>query len=155
MGSAGTPRKKTRLKMTQLISDSPVRQRSSARISDKKWLMAFSAPDGFDNYLERFGRAPLPPYIKRKKSMAPDQTNRPRALSDHLRQNRRLHRRANRRPSFFNRRPSHLAVQGRSNRADYTCMSALALSCRLKRRRLKIMSWKRNILRSAPRPRKK
>jgi S-adenosylmethionine:tRNA ribosyltransferase-isomerase len=46
-----------------------------ARLSDKKWLMAFSAQDGFDNYLERFGRAPLPPYIKRKKSVSPDQTN--------------------------------------------------------------------------------
>ena len=38
-----------------------------ARLSDKKWLMAFNAQDGFENYLERFGRAPLPPYIKRKK----------------------------------------------------------------------------------------
>ncbi len=44
-----------------------------ARLSDKKWLMAFNAQDGFENYLERFGRAPLPPYIKRKKSVAPDQ----------------------------------------------------------------------------------
>jgi len=46
-----------------------------SRLSDKKWLMAFSAQDGFENYLERFGRAPLPPYIKRKKSVAPDNTN--------------------------------------------------------------------------------
>ena len=46
-----------------------------ARVSDKKWLMRFSAVDGFDNYLARFGRAPLPPYIKRKKSLAPDPTN--------------------------------------------------------------------------------
>jgi len=45
------------------------------RLSDKKWLMAFNAQDGFENYLERFGRAPLPPYIKRKKSLAPDQTD--------------------------------------------------------------------------------
>jgi S-adenosylmethionine:tRNA ribosyltransferase-isomerase len=45
------------------------------RISDKKWLMAFSAADGFEKYLERFGRAPLPPYIKRKRSLAPDITN--------------------------------------------------------------------------------
>lgn len=43
-----------------------------ARASDKKWLMAFNAQDGFENYLQRFGRAPLPPYIKRKKSTAPD-----------------------------------------------------------------------------------
>lgn len=46
-----------------------------ARLSEKKWLMAMSAKDGFDNYLERFGRAPLPPYIKRRKSMDPDHTD--------------------------------------------------------------------------------
>lgn len=46
-----------------------------ARLSDKKWLMAMSAEDGFNNYLERFGRAPLPPYIKRRRSMTPDQTD--------------------------------------------------------------------------------
>ncbi len=46
-----------------------------ARFSDKKWLMAFSAANGFGNYLERFGRAPLPPYIKRKKSVGLDNTN--------------------------------------------------------------------------------
>lgn len=46
-----------------------------SRISDKKWLMSFNAADGFEHYLERFGRAPLPPYIKRKKSVAPDNTN--------------------------------------------------------------------------------
>ena len=46
-----------------------------SRISDKKWLMTFCAKGGFENYLERFGRAPLPPYIKRKKSADPDQTD--------------------------------------------------------------------------------
>ena len=46
-----------------------------ARLSDKKWLMSFNAADGFENYLERFGRAPLPPYIKRKKSIAPDSSD--------------------------------------------------------------------------------
>ena len=46
-----------------------------ARLTDKKWLMAFRAKNGFENYLERFGRAPLPPYIKRKKSADPDQTD--------------------------------------------------------------------------------
>jgi S-adenosylmethionine:tRNA ribosyltransferase-isomerase len=40
------------------------------RISDKKWLLEFSALDGFENYLNHFGRAPLPPYIKRKKNDA-------------------------------------------------------------------------------------
>ena len=45
-----------------------------SRITDKKWLMTFSAPDGFDRYVEQYGRAPLPPYIKRKKSVEPDRT---------------------------------------------------------------------------------
>ncbi len=45
-----------------------------ARLSDKKWLMAFQAANGFENYLEQFGRAPLPPYIKRKKSLDTDST---------------------------------------------------------------------------------
>ncbi len=43
-----------------------------ARVSDKKWLLEFFSPDGFDNYLEKFGRAPLPPYIKREKNVSPD-----------------------------------------------------------------------------------
>ncbi|MGD0280260.1 MAG: tRNA preQ1(34) S-adenosylmethionine ribosyltransferase-isomerase QueA [Smithella sp.] len=43
-----------------------------ARISDKKWLLKFFAPDGFDVYLNRFGRAPLPPYIKRNRNSGPD-----------------------------------------------------------------------------------
>jgi S-adenosylmethionine:tRNA ribosyltransferase-isomerase len=49
-----------------------------ARISDKKWLMEFFAPDGFDAYLNRYGRAPLPPYIKRKKTAEQDVTDRER-----------------------------------------------------------------------------
>ena len=49
-----------------------------ARISDKKWLLEFFAPDGFDAYLNQFGRAPLPPYIKRKKTAQPDVTDRER-----------------------------------------------------------------------------
>lgn len=45
------------------------------RLTDKKWLMTFSAAGGFDRYLEQYGRAPLPPYIKRKKSVEPDSTD--------------------------------------------------------------------------------
>jgi len=36
------------------------------RISDKKWLLEFSAPSGWENFINRFGQAPLPPYIRRK-----------------------------------------------------------------------------------------
>jgi S-adenosylmethionine:tRNA ribosyltransferase-isomerase len=49
-----------------------------ARISDKKWLVKFFAQDGFETYLNRFGRAPLPPYIKRKKNTEPDIIDRER-----------------------------------------------------------------------------
>ncbi len=49
-----------------------------ARISDKKWLLEFFAPEGFDSYLNLFGKAPLPPYIKRNKAAPPDATDRER-----------------------------------------------------------------------------
>ncbi len=49
-----------------------------ARISDKKWLLKFFAQDGFDAYLNLYGRAPLPPYIKRKKNTQPDIIDRER-----------------------------------------------------------------------------
>jgi S-adenosylmethionine:tRNA ribosyltransferase-isomerase len=39
-----------------------------ARISEKKWLLQFTCAGNFDEYVQSFGRAPLPPYIKRKKS---------------------------------------------------------------------------------------
>jgi S-adenosylmethionine:tRNA ribosyltransferase-isomerase len=48
------------------------------RISDKKWLLEFFAPDGFEAYLNCYGRAPLPPYIKRKKTAGQDVTDRER-----------------------------------------------------------------------------
>lgn len=35
------------------------------RLSDKKWAVTFSTNLTFDQFLEKFGRAPLPPYIKR------------------------------------------------------------------------------------------
>jgi S-adenosylmethionine:tRNA ribosyltransferase-isomerase len=40
------------------------------RISDKKWQITFILQTDFDQFLSRYGRAPLPPYIKRK----PDST---------------------------------------------------------------------------------
>jgi S-adenosylmethionine:tRNA ribosyltransferase-isomerase len=49
-----------------------------ARITEKKWLVEFFSPDGFESYLERYGRTPLPPYIKRKKTAAPDTLDRER-----------------------------------------------------------------------------
>lgn len=35
------------------------------RLSEKKWLLCFITTIPFPRYLERYGRAPLPPYIKR------------------------------------------------------------------------------------------
>ena len=39
------------------------------RISDKKWLLKFETEIEFDNFLEKHGRVPLPPYIKRKDNL--------------------------------------------------------------------------------------
>jgi S-adenosylmethionine:tRNA ribosyltransferase-isomerase len=36
------------------------------RITEKKWLLEFTTSLPFDDFLERFGQPPLPPYIKRK-----------------------------------------------------------------------------------------
>ncbi len=47
----------------------------TARISEKKWLLDFFAPEGFESFLNNFGRAPLPPYIKRTKNARPDITD--------------------------------------------------------------------------------
>lgn len=35
------------------------------RVSDKKWTVTFLTHLPFDHFLEKYGRAPLPPYIKR------------------------------------------------------------------------------------------
>lgn len=37
------------------------------RLSEKRWLLEFRTEIPFDDFLARFGRAPLPPYIKRAK----------------------------------------------------------------------------------------
>jgi S-adenosylmethionine:tRNA ribosyltransferase-isomerase len=43
------------------------------RLSEKQWLLEFRTAIPFDDFLARFGRAPLPPYIKRKKDGAQSQ----------------------------------------------------------------------------------
>ncbi|MDP2268697.1 MAG: tRNA preQ1(34) S-adenosylmethionine ribosyltransferase-isomerase QueA [Deltaproteobacteria bacterium] len=37
-----------------------------SRISEKKWLLDFTAPLPFEEFLEQLGAPPLPPYIKRR-----------------------------------------------------------------------------------------
>jgi S-adenosylmethionine:tRNA ribosyltransferase-isomerase len=43
------------------------------RLSEKQWLLAFRMEIPFDDFLARFGRAPLPPYIKRKRNRSRSQ----------------------------------------------------------------------------------
>jgi S-adenosylmethionine:tRNA ribosyltransferase-isomerase len=40
------------------------------RLSTKKWLLKFAMTIPFSRYLERYGKAPLPPYIKRRTGSA-------------------------------------------------------------------------------------
>jgi S-adenosylmethionine:tRNA ribosyltransferase-isomerase len=47
------------------------RARILKRLSEKQWLLDFDTSTPFDAFLSTFGRAPLPPYIKRKRSQSP------------------------------------------------------------------------------------
>ena len=49
------------------------RARIVRRLSEKLWLLEFRTEIPFDDFLDRFGRAPLPPYIKRKRDRARSQ----------------------------------------------------------------------------------
>jgi len=49
-----------------------------SRISDKKWLLQFTAPGNFLEYLQLYGRAPLPPYIRRPKNLEKNNLDRER-----------------------------------------------------------------------------
>ncbi|MGD0276803.1 MAG: tRNA preQ1(34) S-adenosylmethionine ribosyltransferase-isomerase QueA [Syntrophales bacterium] len=40
-------------------------------LSENKWLVEFDHADPFDEYIERYGHAPLPPYIKRPRNITP------------------------------------------------------------------------------------
>jgi len=40
------------------------------RISDKKWQITLTAQTNLEDFLSSYGRAPLPPYIKRNKALA-------------------------------------------------------------------------------------
>jgi S-adenosylmethionine:tRNA ribosyltransferase-isomerase len=43
------------------------------RLSEKRWRLEFQTDTPLDDFLTRFGRAPLPPYIKRKRDQARSQ----------------------------------------------------------------------------------
>jgi len=52
---------------TRILLDDECEIEVIERISDKKWILKFETEIDFDNFLKKHGRAPLPPYIKRKK----------------------------------------------------------------------------------------
>ncbi len=60
---------------TDLLFAEGCSARVISRISEKKWLLEFRTDVEFDDFLSRYGRAPLPPYIKRKRIQ-------PRSLED-------------------------------------------------------------------------
>lgn len=52
-----------------ILFEQDCRARVVRRLSEKRWLMEFRTESPFDDFLARFGRAPLPPYIKRKRTL--------------------------------------------------------------------------------------
>jgi len=61
-----------------IILENKCEARVLERLSDKKWLLEFFAPNGFETYLNTYGRVPLPPYIKRKKTAESNVTDKER-----------------------------------------------------------------------------
>jgi S-adenosylmethionine:tRNA ribosyltransferase-isomerase len=60
------PAKRVAVGMTISFADA-CRATVVNRLSEKQWLLQFTAATPFDEFLARQGRAPLPPYIKRKR----------------------------------------------------------------------------------------
>ena len=52
---------------TKILLNGECEARLIDRLSDKKWAVEFLTSNGFDHFLEKYGKAPLPPYIKRNK----------------------------------------------------------------------------------------
>jgi S-adenosylmethionine:tRNA ribosyltransferase-isomerase len=52
---------------TRILFNEQCEARLIDRLSDKKWTVEFLTRNGFDHFLEKYGKAPLPPYIKRNK----------------------------------------------------------------------------------------
>lgn len=49
-----------------IILSADCEAKALSRVSEKKWLLRFKCNGNFEDYLKIHGRAPLPPYIKRK-----------------------------------------------------------------------------------------
>jgi S-adenosylmethionine:tRNA ribosyltransferase-isomerase len=60
------PAKRVQTGMTIFFSDAG-QATLIRRLSDKRWLLDFHVSMPFDPFLDRYGRAPLPPYIKRRR----------------------------------------------------------------------------------------
>lgn len=60
------PAKRVQAGMT-IAFDHGCRATIVARLSEKQWLLNFQTPIPFDEFLTLYGRAPLPPYIKRRR----------------------------------------------------------------------------------------
>jgi S-adenosylmethionine:tRNA ribosyltransferase-isomerase len=66
------PAKRVEIGMTVTFATG-CRARIVRRLSEKQWLLEFQTNIPFDDFLARFGRAPLPPYIKRKRNCSRSQ----------------------------------------------------------------------------------
>jgi len=66
------PAKRVEIGMTVTFATG-CRARIVRRLSEKQWRLEFQTEIPFDDFLARFGRAPLPPYIKRKSDRARSQ----------------------------------------------------------------------------------
>jgi S-adenosylmethionine:tRNA ribosyltransferase-isomerase len=66
------PAKRVEIGMTVTFA-AGCRAKIVRRLSQKQWLLEFQTDIPFDDFLARFGRAPLPPYIKRKRDRARSQ----------------------------------------------------------------------------------
>ena len=53
---------------TKIIIDGDCEASIVERASERKWIVTLTAPYDFQRFLEKHWRAPLPPYIKRKRS---------------------------------------------------------------------------------------
>jgi len=51
---------------TQIVFDDTAYAIASKRLSPKKWLLEFHTEEPFFDFLDRVGKAPLPPYIRRE-----------------------------------------------------------------------------------------
>jgi S-adenosylmethionine:tRNA ribosyltransferase-isomerase len=60
------PAKRVRAGVT-IMFDGGCRATILRRLSEKQWLLNFRTSIPFDDFLTRYGRAPLPPYIKRQR----------------------------------------------------------------------------------------